>query len=198
MPAAPGPPALTTEQKAASEGLRRGRAVTDWNLGRSNARLVKLGLAAVVTYPDGSAALRPVATGVLDARGRDHKTDRKDPGLVYVGRGNRFTGHRGSVLQNKYKGDTPESALDAVRSYARDLCGVLAADVDPGHRPPADLLRGAYAVAVREALAACRGKTVVCWCVTYDGLGPPPETPCHAVCVARAADGLDPLPEEWR
>lgn len=103
-------------------------------------------------------------TTVIDLRGRDHAALQRDPSVVYVGRASPRTGWPGSSWANPFR------AGNAVMDYVAYL------------RTRPELLR---------RLPELRGKRLGCWCADWDG--GPGEPCCHAIALARMADGLDPL-----
>lgn len=109
-------------------------------------------------------------TTVVSVRGLDHSALMADPAFVYVARAVRWTPWLASIWGN------PFPVKEGVRTAAEAVALYL---VHLQARP--DLL---------ARLPELRGKRLGCWCCDWDGHGEPAQ-PCHAVALARLADGID-------
>jgi hypothetical protein len=132
-------------------------------------------------------------TAVINARGRDHAAIRRDAGFVYVGRYNARCGYPCSPWANPFKPGM---------TWA-EACRICGASDDSN--PPYQVLDAAAAVRwyvrwlatqplLMNSLGELRGKTLVCWCCNHEGDGEP-DQPCHAVALARLADGIEEVPD---
>jgi hypothetical protein len=114
-------------------------------------------------------------TTVINVRGKKRAELLADPDFLYVGRAVGRAGWKASKWGNPFT--VAAFGLDAVSMYEVAL-------TQGEDRAWQDL---------RLQLPELKGKTLGCWCCDYDGTGPP-ERPCHAVVLARLADGLDNPP----
>jgi hypothetical protein len=107
---------------------------------------------------------------VISVRDRDRAALLADPDFVYVGR--RCAGWPASPFANPFKvADFPGGPRAAVAHYAAHLRS-----------------GSVYARGVLAALPSLRGKTLGCWCGSWSP--GEPEIACHAVVLARLADGM--------
>jgi len=130
-------------------------------------------------------------TTVVSVRGKP-PADILAAGVIYVGRphynrnvmqrrgGLIFPGH---ALANPFKlprRPTPAAQLAAARRCVRLYAEWLLSD--PGRV---------------EAARRLRGCVLGCWCGEWTAAAPDDRVACHAVSIARLAEGLAPVPESW-
>ena len=122
-----------------------------------------------------SAASSPAAsrrTTVICLRGRDRATLLADPDFVYVAWAVHIHGWAGSLWGLAMAGADAAGRAEAARRFEREIAG--------------DSARARF---LRSRLGELRGKVLGCWCCDWDGHGAPAR-PCHAVILARMADGV--------
>ena len=88
------------------------------------------------------------------------------PDAVYVGRAMPRQGLKASPLANPYKIGRDGDRATVIGLYTRRLDDLVALG-NP---------------VIVEALIACRGRPLACWC-RHDGEEPPPENACHAAAL---------------
>jgi hypothetical protein len=157
-----------------------------------------------------------MGTSVINVRGRDRAGLLADPGFVYVGRRARG-GWPDSPWGNPFRlsmwtiGDGARQVLGETGQRISATIAHLALvtstdDADPGRdfwpdvgAPPIGELL-AYRDFVRSNIGALAGKTLGCWCCDVpDGRrSRGPDRLCHAVTLARLADGDPDLTGERR
>jgi hypothetical protein len=123
--------------------------------------------------------MRP--TTVISVRGRDRLALQADPYFIYVGRSVPRLGWKGSIWGNPHKiNHLACGRQDAVARFFEDLTDALQG-------------RAAIGESFREMarrLPDLRGKTLGCYCCDWRP-GEPIVTPCHAIVIAKLADGLE-------
>jgi hypothetical protein len=126
----------------------------------------------VTTPPDpadrGAVVTRTRVISVKGKSALEREALQADPAFVYVGRGSR-PGWKTSEWRNPYR---TGNAKEDVREFKRWL------------------RRSKEGQALLARVHELRGKTLGCWCVDWDGTGEPAGA-CHAVVLARLADGYD-------
>lgn len=118
-------------------------------------------------------------TRVISVRGRKRAELEADPDFVYVGRQVRFTTWtERSPWANPFKvGRDAATAEEVVRMYEDALMGRIGSIHDR-----------AASAAFRRELWTLKGKALGCWCCDWNP-GEPIVTPCHAIVLARLAEG---------
>lgn len=129
-----------------------------------------------------------MATIVISVRGRNREALLADPDFVYVGR--RCAGWPASPWGNPFKvGPMPRGQHGFTLGTGTDKCPTAEEAV---RRFEDYLRRGGMAhpphnFVMRDRIAELRGKTLGCWC--GDWMPGEPEIACHAVVLARLAEG---------
>jgi hypothetical protein len=137
-------------------------------------------------------------TMVIDVRGRNREELLADPDFVYVGR--RCAGWPASEWGNPFKVGMPIreairliDELGKSRLIDRDVIGVFD-DATLDGEAAVGLYRQLVLASprLREGLSELSGKALGCWC----GVWCPGdvEIPCHAVVLAKLADGIAGAP----
>lgn len=134
-------------------------------------------------------------TTVVNVRGKRPEDFANDPDFIYVGRTVWRTPWTASPFGNPFKpGMSLDDAIDILAMIpASDVIGDPEAEVDDLTDASLVNLYRIYVLGRRSLsgrLHELRGKRLGCWCCSFDGTGEPSK-PCHAVVLARLADGLE-------
>lgn len=132
-------------------------------------------------------------TSVINLHGQKHRESLlRDPSFVYVGRRSR-NGWPGSKWANPFKVDSANAVqiLHTLQGKNPDPVKHVRFGIPLGSQ---DAVRLFSLWIVRQpelmdALPELRGKVLGCWCCNWSP-GETPEKPCHAVVLARLADGV--------
>lgn len=129
-------------------------------------------------------------TTVINVRGRKDLDFSGHDGVIYVGRAVPRAGYQRSRWANPWKASEFASAHACVEHYAQMVKHVLGYEVGNNYDMKIKTL---YEVEMfyEGIKTACqlRGRVLGCWCCDWNGTGEP-AAPCHAVVLARLADGL--------
>jgi hypothetical protein len=130
-------------------------------------------------------------TRVISVRGKDRAILAADPDFHYVGR------HCGpwpqSVFGNPFRvGMDPIEACRLLERFDLDREVVVVFDGPLTAEDAVELYRSYFLACprLRESLPFFRGRTLGCWCGSW--APGEPEIPCHAVVLAKLAEGGEP------
>jgi hypothetical protein len=114
-------------------------------------------------------------TTVISVRGRKPAELELIPGFVYVGRSVPRSGWKASPFANPWRAAPDYPVEKVVADFEREILGAN------------DSCKGPF-TEMKRRLPELRGKVLGCWCCDWDGKGKPSK-PCHAVVLAKLADG---------
>ena len=133
-------------------------------------------------------------TTVAKVAGRSYREIAADVNSIYVGRRVLRRGFPGSQFGNPFRADMDLSEVTRViGGLAPRVLVQLSTDARGSHVFDVDCAVRTYESwflaqpGLCKKLPELRGKTLVCWCVDWDGVGEP-RVPCHAVVLARLAE----------
>lgn len=126
----------------------------------------------------------------MNVRGRDPKALKADPNFVYVGRAVGRAGWKESPWANPFRVAQTKGNNDLNPQSDRCRTADEAVSRFADYFERGGLAKSPNNFILRDHVSELRGKTLGCWCCDWNGTGEP-EKPCHAVVLARLAEGSD-------